>query len=163
MKKKFSITVSADQAFSRQLLQDLEREGVRTRYISTDNSPCEPAMYLKNMILSELISIPYNKRLLREMHDLKYTYTNTGKVKIDHPKKATQDEKVFDINNGVGSKDVWDSLASACYSMKQSVDEGEEQGFNCGITKQLEIYNNMTSSSLEETQKIFQNIIEGIY
>ena len=163
MKKKFSVTVSADQAFSRQLLQDLEREGVRTRYISTDNSPCEPAMYLKNMILSELISIPYNKRLLREMHDLKYTYTNTGKVKIDHPKKATQDEKVFDINNGVGSKDVWDSLASACYSMKQSVDEGEEQGFNCGVTKQLEIYNNMTSSSLEETQKIFQNIIEGIY
>ena len=164
MKKKFNITVSADQAFSRQILQDLERESVNTRYISTDNSPCEPAMYLKNIILSDLISIPYNRRLLREMHDLKYTYTNTGKVKIDHPKKATQDEKVFDVNNGVGSKDVWDSLASACYSLKLSVDEGEEYGYNSGISKQIEAYKTIENSTVrEQSRKVFQNMIEGLY
>lgn len=163
MHKKYNITVSADFAFSSQLLQDCEREGIKTRYISTDNTPSEPAMYLKNIINNELIKLPENKRLQREAYDLKYSHTNTGKIKIDHPKRATQNPKVFDVNNGVGSKDTWDALASAVYSLKMSIDEGDEYGFNGGYYKQLQAMNSLTKSSQEETTKRFQGMIENIF
>ena len=163
MHKKYNITVSADFAFSSQLLQDCEREGIKTRYISTDNTPSEPAMYLKNIINNELIKLPENKRLQREAYDLKYSHTNTGKIKIDHPKRATQNPKVFDVNNGVGSKDTWDALASAVYSLKMSIDEGDEYGFNGGYYKQLQAMNSLTKSSQEETTKRFQGMVENIF
>lgn len=161
--KRYNVVISADQAFSAQLLQDCEREGVKTRYISTDNSPCEPALYLKNIINNEMITVPDNKRLQRETYDLRYTYTNTGKLKIDHPAKATQNAKVFDINNGVGSKDCWDSLASAVYSLKLSIDEGDEYGYNGGYFKQLQAMDRVTKSAREESGKVIQDMIEGIF
>lgn len=163
LKRDFNIIVSADQAFSRQILQDCEREGIRTNgRISTDNVPCEPALYLKNLILLELIELPYNRRLLREAYDLRYVPTSKG-YKIDHPKKATQNNAIFDDNDGRGSKDLWDALASACYSLKMSIDAGEENGYSNGVDKQLSLIKKMTKSATEETQKKFQSMIEGIF
>lgn len=163
LKKNYHLIVSADQAFSKQILQDCEREGIVTNgRISTDNVPCEPALYLKNLIMQELISIPYNRRLMREIHDLRYVSTKRG-LKVDHPKKATYNPTVFDDNNGVGSKDVWDSLCSACYSLKMSIDAGEEGGYSSGIDKQLEIVKYMTRSAATESGQAVQNMLESIF
>lgn len=163
LNKRFNICVSADQAFSKQLLQDCERESIPTNgRISTDLLPCNPALYLKYLINNELISLPFNKRLQREASDL--VYTKTGKV--DHPIHATF-SNLFDNppggNGQKGSKDVWDSLASACYSLKLSIDEGMELGYSSGITKQLSAIQGLTRDSREESQKAFQNMIEDIF
>ena len=163
IKKKWRIVVSADQAYSKQILQDLEREGVDTKYVSTDNSPSEPSLYLKNLINNGLIKIPENRRLQREAYDLKYAYTNTGKVKVDHPKRATQNPRIFDTNNGVGSKDCWDSLSSACYSLKESIDNGDQFGPNSSVTMAIKAADMMTRDAREESQKAFQDMLENIY
>lgn len=165
LKKRLNnnLMVSADQAFSAQILQDCERENIRTNYLSTDNSPCEPSIYLKNVINNELLVLPEHRRLQREAYDLRYTTTRTGKSKIDHPKKATQDPKIFDINNGVGSKDIWDALSQSIYSIKQMVDQGEELGYNASTTMQLESLKGLTKDPREETQKQFQGMLESIF
>jgi hypothetical protein len=163
LSKRFNVIVSADQAFSKQILQDCEREGIKTNgRISTDLVPNQPALYLKNLILQESITIPENKRLLREAYDLRYVPTSKG-YKIDHPKKATQNPGLFDVNNGIGSKDLWDSLASAVYSLKMSIDAGEEGGYSNGVDKQLELVTRMTENSRENTTKQFQSMLEDIF
>lgn len=159
-----NMMVSADQAFSRQILQDCERENIQTRYISTDNSPCEPALYLKNVIQNEQIELPEIKRLQREAHDLITTTTNTGKFKVDHPKKATQDPRVFDVNNGVGSKDMWDSLCQSIYCLKLCIDEGNEMGFNGSYTKQMDAMKQIVKDdSRQISQQQFQSMLENIF
>lgn len=163
LSKRFNIVVSADQAFSRQILQDSEREGIRTLNISTDTSPSEPSIYAKNIINNELIELPIHKRLQREAFDLKYVTTKTGKSKVDHPKRATQDPRIFDINNGVGSKDIWDALCQSLSGLKQFIDEGEEMGYGAGYQKQISYLNKVTSDSREESKKAFQGMLEDIF
>lgn len=157
----YRLTVSADQAFSRQILQDCTREGIKTNgRISTDIVPCEPAIYLKNLINQDLIKLPIHKRFQREASDLYYT----KKGKVDHPKKASI-SPLFDNSEGteIGSKDTWDSLASACYSLKISIDEGEEFGYNTGYAKQSQMITKMTYDPKEESQKEFQGMLESIF
>ena len=163
LNKRFNVCVSADQAFSRQLLQDCEREYIPTNgRISTDLLPCNPALYLKYLINNRLIKLPVNKRLQREALDL--LYTKTGKV--DHPVHATFSNQ-FDNppggNGQKGSKDVWDSLASACYSLKMSIDEGMELGYSTGIKKQMSAIQGMTSDPREEAGKAIQGMLESIF
>ena len=162
LKKQFNLVVSADQAFSRQILQDCEREGIKTLNISTDNSPSEPSLYTKNIINNELIDLPVHKRLQREAYDLRYVTTKTGRPKVDHTKKATQSSN-FDENNGVGSKDIWDALCQSLYGLKQFLDNGEELGYSNGIQKQLQGLSKLTSDSREEAAKNFQGMIESIF
>ena len=161
LSETYRLTVSADQAFSRQILQDCTREGIKTNgRISTDIIPCEPAIYLKNLINQDLIKLPIHKRFQREASDLYYT----KKGKVDHPKKASI-SPLFDNSEGteIGSKDTWDSLASACYSLKMSIDEGEEFGFNTGYAKQSQMITKMAYDPREESQKEFQGMLESIF
>jgi len=109
-----------------------------------------------------LISLPENRRLQREAYDLRYVPTGKG-YKIDHPTKATNNPQVFDRNNGKGSKDVWDSLASACYSLKMSIDAGEEQGYSNGVDKQLHLVTDMVKSAKEDSNLQFQSMLENIF
>ena len=165
LNKYYHVIVSADQAFSAQILQACEREGITSNgRISTDNVPCEPAIYLKNLFNQELISIPPCKRLFREAYDLRYVPTKKG-LKIDHPKKATIDDKVFDgaSSKGIGSKDIWDSLASACYSLKMSIDAGEELGYSNGVDKMSIALGSLSRSSREDSQRAIQGMIESIF
>lgn len=161
----YHVIVSADQAFSSQILQACEREGIQSNgRISTDNVPCLPAIFLKSILNQEQISIPPVRRLFREAYDLRYVPMGRG-MKVDHPKKATVDEKIFDgkASLGIGSKDVWDSLASACYSLKLSIDAGEENGYSNGSDKQQTILTRMTRSTEDETRKTFQGMLESIW
>jgi hypothetical protein len=157
LSKDFSILVSADTAFSAQILQDLERDGVPTRNISLDRTDTA-AIYFKNVVNRERITIPENKRLLREVSDLLVT----PKGKVDHPKVASP---IFDNTDGtrIGSKDVFDSLAGALWSCHLSVTEGTEKGILPGYTKQLDVMARMAKSVEAETAQQFQGLIEGIF
>lgn len=159
--KKYRVTVSADQAFSRELLQDCTREGIPTNgRISTDLTN-DHALYLKSLINNEFIDIPVNLRLQREAFDLIYS---GPRRKVDHPKKATV-SPLFDNPDGSkpGSKDIWDSLVSACASLKMSIDAGEEMGYSGGLTKQLDSLKNLTKDPREESQKAIQGMLEGLF
>lgn len=162
LSKRFRLTVSADIAMSKQILQYCEREGINCNgRISTDITPCEPALYLKHVINNELITIPENKRLMREAYDLKYV---GPKRKVDHPKKASI-SPLFDNPDGsqAGSKDIWDSLASSVYSLKLSIDKGEEMGFGNEYQKQMGALEKITRDPREEAQKTIQNMLENIF
>jgi hypothetical protein len=106
----------------------------------------------------ERITIPENKRLLREVSDLLVT----PKGKVDHPKVASP---IFDNTDGtrIGSKDVFDSLAGALWSCHLSVTEGTEKGILPGYTKQLDVMARMAKSVEAETAQQFQGLIEGIF
>lgn len=155
--KEFNILVSADTAFSAQILQDLERDGVPVRNISLDRTDTA-AIYFKNIVNRERITIPENKRLMREVSDLRVT----NKGKIDHPKLASV---IFDNLDGtkIGSKDIFDSLAGALWSCHLSISEGSENGVNSSYTNQSKIIDKLSKTVQEETQETFQNMIEGIF
>lgn len=157
LSEEFQILVSADQAFSKSILQDLERDSIRTRYLSTDRSP-EMAIFLKNIINREQIDLPLNLRLQREASDLRVM----AKGKVDHPKKASL---IIDNKDGKlpGSKDIWDALSSALYSCHLSVVDGEEGGSGTTYQRQTDIISNMNRNEREDTQKTFQNLLEGIF
>lgn len=159
----FSIMVSADQAFSRPLFQQLERlkqnGKLDYRYISTDRTS-DPAIYLKNIIQREQIEIPDVVRLQREAFDLKVI---SGKhFKIDHPAKASL---ILDNRDGkqAGSKDLWDALASATYSAQQSIAEGLEYGYSSSYRNQVSIIDKMSFNPKEEAAKTFEDMLSSIY
>ena len=54
-------------------------------------------------------------------------------------------------------------MASACYSLKMSIDVGEELGYSSGYEKQLDLVSKMTNNAREESSKQIQNMVEGIF
>lgn len=161
LSKEYNICVSADQFQSRQILQDLEREGVQTRYISVDKTDTA-AIYAKNIINREQIKIPYNLRLLRECSDLQVVVKGKH-IAVDHPKIASL---IYDNKNGEhpeGSKDVFDSLQGALENARLSLYEGLENGVQTGYLKQAQILGKMTKDSREESMKTFQGMLEDIF
>lgn len=71
--------VTADQYASRQLFQDLDREGIRSRYLSVDRTD-EAYIYWKNVFNAGRWTGMYNSILEKEVCELKH---QGGK--IDHP------------------------------------------------------------------------------
>lgn len=160
LSKSHRICVSADTAFSAQILQDLERDGVETRSLSVDRSD-QPYIFFKNVVNREKITIPENQRLLRECYDLKVT----PKGKIDHPKIASV---VFDNTDGtkIGSKDVADSLAGALWSCHLSLSEGNENGVSTGYLKQGQLLENLTETAQDlyfGEGGVYQDMLEELF
>ena len=161
LSKEYQICVSADQFQSRQILQDLEREGVQTRYISVDKTDTA-AIYAKNIINREQISIPNNQRLLRECSDLQVVIKGKH-IAVDHPKIASL---VYDNKDGShpeGSKDVFDSLQGALENARLSLYEGLENGLQTGYIKQSKMLSKITHDPREESMKTFQGMMEDIF
>ena len=158
LNKLYRCVVSADQAFSKSLLQMCERENIAcTGRISTDLVPCEPALYLKYILRQNLITLPDNKRFQREASDLYYT----EKGKIDHPKKASM---ILDNRAGTekASKDVWDSLCQSVVSCKMSLEKDE--AFE-GFEKEMQLIDRMNNEGNQKliAQEKIQSMIEGIF
>lgn len=161
LSKEYQICVSADQFQSRQILQDLEREGVQTKYISVDKTD-STAIYFKNIVNRERITIPENQRLLRECSDLQVV-TRGKHIAVDHPKLASL---IFDNKDGShpeGSKDVFDSLQGALENCRLSLYEGLENGIQTGYIKQTQMLKKLTKNAREDSMKAFQDMIEGIF
>lgn len=169
----YDVRVSSDSSHSAQLLQDLTRDMIPNRNISTDRLP-EPAQYLKSLLNLELIKIPVNHRLLREIYDLKYVTTTGGKIKVDHPIKASSgtwradgtgkdDIASFDSNDGIGSKDIFDSLEQCCWNLRLDMLEGTELGVNPGYTLTMEGLKNQEEDSREASRRVVQEMVETIF
>lgn len=161
LSKEFPMCLSADQFQSKQILQDLEREGVQVKYISVDKSDTA-GIYLKNIINREQIKIPKNLRLLRECSDLQVVVRGKH-VAIDHPKIASL---IFDNKDGrhpEGSKDVFDSLQGALENARLALYEGLENGIQTGYIKQTSLLSKMVKNPREESMKKFQDMVEGIF
>ena len=174
LNKYYNVRLAADSSHSIQLLQDAERDMIPFRNISTDRLP-EPAQYLKSLINLELIKIPVNHRLLREAYDLRYVTTPGGKIKIDHPVKASSgtwkadgmkndDISSFDSNDGIGSKDLFDALEVGCWHLRLDMLEGTELGVNPGYTLTMKGLDKQAGEDVKEaTRAQLQGMIEDIF
>jgi hypothetical protein len=174
LNKYYNVRLAADSSHSIQLLQDAERDMIPFRNISTDRLP-EPAQYLKSLINLELIKIPVNHRLLREAYDLRYVTTPGGKIKIDHPVKASSgtwkadgmkndDISSFDSNDGIGSKDLFDALEVGCWHLRLDMLEGTELGVNPGYTLTMKGLDKQAGEDVKEaTRQQLQNMVEEIF
>ena len=47
--------------------------------------------------------------------------------------------------------------------MKLSLDEGNEQGWSGGVSKSIQSLGSLTKSAREETQKLFQGMLNNIF
>ena len=145
---------------------------IPNRNISTDRLP-DPAQYLKSLLNLELIKIPLNHRLLREIYDLKYVSTPGGKIKVDHPIKASSgtwrndtensDFASFDSNDGIGSKDIFDSLEQCCWNLRLDMLEGTELGTNPGYTMTMKSLKSIEDNFKEVSRKVIQEMVEQIW
>ncbi|MBP3732528.1 MAG: hypothetical protein J6I84_04705 [Bacilli bacterium] len=162
--KRFNLTVNADAAYSRQILQACDREGINNNgRISTDIVPCEPALYTKSAINGGQVQLVIHKRFQREAYDLYYT----EKGKVDHPKKASISND-FDNPPGnptpeKGSKDCWDAVCQSLYGIKLSIDAGDEYGMNGGYYKELQVMNKVTDDPRERSREIVQSMMESVF
>ena len=162
LSKRFYISVSFDHAYSKSLSQDLERESIPCRYLSTDRTP-ELSTYLKNIINYEQIELPEVLRLEREAYDLKIV---PPKFKVDHPKKASLTFDNKDGSNPAGSKDLWDSLSQSIYNLHMYLAEGNENGINTGYIMQKKLISNLTDKArdiLLGADGVYQEMIEDIF
>lgn len=105
---------TADSFASPQILQDLEREGVKVANLSVDRTEA-PYIYYKNMVMHRLWTGADNGRAKMEACNIYWT----GK-KYDHPAK--------------GSKDIMDAVSGSVYSCYQNLDIAERMS----IRKQYE-------------------------
>ena len=161
LSRRFRISVSYDTAFSKSLAQDLDREGIPVRYLSTDRTP-ELAVYLKSIIQYEQIEMPEVTRLLREAYDLKMLPNG----KVDHPKKASLTFDNSDGSSPMGSKDLWDSMSQAIYNLHLFLSEGNENGVGTGYVKQGQLLEHMTETAQDlyfGEGGIYQDMMEDMF
>ena len=161
LSRRFNISVSYDHAFSKSLAQDLDREGIPVRYLSTDRTP-ELATYLKACFQYEEIEMPEVERFFREAYDLKILPNG----KVDHPKKATLSFDNKDGSNPLGSKDLWDSMTQAIYNLHLYLSEGNENGVSTGYLKQGQLLENLTETAQDlyfGEGGVYQDMLESLF
>ncbi len=164
IKNGYHVTFSADSFASAGIFQSCERDGIEYKSISMDKT-MDACIMFKNVISTDRATLPYNNVLLRECSEVRVV-TQGQHVKIDHPTISSCVD--FDYKNcksGTmpGTKDLFDAACGAMYSCYLSYSERRETGASGGFVKSLEALKHITASSLEETQKRFQNMIEDIY
>jgi hypothetical protein len=108
--------VTTDQFQSRQLVQDLTRDGFNAYEISVDRTDI-PYQSLKLAIYENRIQIPQSKLLKRELRELQYSRKN-GRGKIDHSETTSSDMLTY----GKGSKDCADGLAGAIEAINRDLE-----------------------------------------
>jgi hypothetical protein len=130
---------SADQFASRQLLQDLEREKIKNRYLSVDRST-EPYIFLKSQSNLGLVEYPMNEVLKGEVSDLR----QSG-AKIDH--------------TATGSKDISDAVCGSLYSCYLDLDNA------CKLSNKykIDIYSESLKQRSESPMDVFQQMAQGIF
>lgn len=118
LSKEFEIgAITLDQYQSKQLIQDLTREGFNAYEISVDRTDI-PYQNLKLALYEGRIKIPQSKLLVRELRELQYTRKN-GRGKVDHPDSTSSDTLTY----GKGSKDVADGLAGAIEAINRDIEK----------------------------------------
>lgn len=133
--------VTADQYASRQLLQDLEREGIPASYLSVDRTDAA-YIYWKNLVNSGCWEGPENEHLIKEICNLKH---EGGKV--DHPHDF--------------SKDVADAMVGSVFSAYNNLDLAQQLSSTYRTDHQLSIVNNMLGTNYNsEIQNKLNNLFK---
>lgn len=108
LSKEFEIgAVTADSYQSRQLLQDLERDGFNAFMLSVDRTD-ESYQYAKLAMYENRVNCSQSKLLQREVRELIYVDN-----KVDHPAVTRSDNLTY----GKGSKDVADAWVGSLLAM----------------------------------------------
>ena len=110
---------TADSFASPQILQDLEREGIKVANLSVDRTEA-PYVYYKNMVMHRLWTGCDNERAKTEACNIYWT----GK-KYDHPAK--------------GSKDIMDAVSGSVYSCFQNLDIAERMSLRKQYERAIEM------------------------
>lgn len=140
LKDRFEIgEFTADQFASRQLLQDLTREGVRTRLLSVDRTDT-PYLYFKNMVNNGLWSGPSSKLLTKELCEL-----NWKDGKVDHP--------------CTGSKDIADAVSGSVWSCYENLDLAAQ----FSTKYRVEIHNNWLNERRSDPGDQVQDMLNRIF
>lgn len=160
---RYTVTVSFDSFASQGLLQSLERDSIDCRMISVDRTT-DAYFMLKNVINTDRISVQYCERLFRECSELKVV-TEGKHVKVDHPLISSCVDFDYKGLSGdqPGSKDLADSLAGSLFSCYKSYSESMEGGYNSGIKQEITLLKSISKDPREQTQKVFQGMLEDIF
>jgi hypothetical protein len=110
---------TADSIASPQILQDLEREGIKVANLSVDRTEA-PYVYYKNMVMHRLWTGCDNERAKTEACNIYWT----GK-KYDHPAKC--------------SKDIMDAVSGSVYSCFQNLDIAERMSLRKQYERAIEM------------------------
>jgi len=115
--KKWEVgSVTADTFQSRQLIQDLKRDGFNAYFLSVDRTS-DAYQAMKLAIYEDRLKLQDSQLLRRELKELK-TLRKNGKHKVDHPDVTKADM----YTNGRGSKDVSDSMCSAVAAINKDLE-----------------------------------------
>jgi len=161
------VSVSADSFGSAGLLQNLERDGIDYKVISVDRT-MDAGLLFKNIINTDRAQMPKVNRLIREAAEIRITYNgkNGDHMKLDHPAVSSCADKFEENLTGKtvkGSKDLFDSICQCTWNAYQKYAEYKENGSAGGVGKSLEALNHITRDAREESQKIFQDMLESIF
>lgn len=166
VKNGYIVEFSADSFASAGIIQSCERDGIPYKPLSVDKT-MEAYNMLKNVVNTERLEIPYINIFLRECSELQITYNgkNAEHCKVDHPlvSKCTEFDYEGKGGDNPGSKDLADSVAGALYNCYLHYAQYQELGMNGGVSKTIQSFTSQTSSALEETQKIFQGMLNNLF
>lgn len=107
--------VCSDTHQSRQLIQEIEKAEIPTKFISVDRKP-DPYVYLKNAIYAGRVKLPSSDWLRNELLGLEYSGN-----KIDH--KKTEGSTIDGL--GKWSKDIADATAGVLYYMFEDLERSD--------------------------------------
>lgn len=162
--ERYTLTVSFDSFASQGLLQSLQRDNIDCKIISVDRTT-DAYFMLKNVIMSERLTLPYNERLFRECSELRVV-TNGTHIKVDHPLVSSCTD--FDCKDAKGevkgSKDIADGLAGSIWSVYQSYSEMMEGGYSASYKKEMDAIKQISPpDAREKAMKNFQSMLENIF
>lgn len=129
---------TADQYASKQLLQDLTREGVPNGYLSVDRTD-EAHIYFKTLSNNCLLHMPHNKLLITETCDLR----RVGN-KIDHP--------------STGSKDISDAVVGAVFSCYLDIDHAGQLSNKYKLSTHADLIKERSQDPNDRFQEMVGNL-----
>lgn len=167
VKNGYIVEFSADSFASAGILQNAERDGIPYRPLSVDKT-MEAYNVFKNIVNSERLELPYINILLRECSELLVTYNgvNGEHCKVDHPLVSSCyefDHAGMEGTKISGSKDLADGVTGALFNCYYHYSKYQELGMNGGVSKTIQSFSSQTSSALEETQKVFQGMLNNLF
>lgn len=166
IREGYYVTFSADSFASAGIFQSCERDRIDYKAISIDKT-MDAGVAFKNIVNTERIELPYHNILLRECSEIKIVTNgkNGSHVKLDHPLVSSCTE--FDYANvsgeQPGTKDLFDATCGAVFSCLQKYSEYKETGTIGDFEMSMKALNSVTSDAREESQKVFQNMLEDLF
>ena len=167
VKNGYLVEFSADSFASSGIIQSCERDGIPYKPLSVDKT-MEAYNVFKNVVNTERLEMPYINILLRECSELQISFNgkNLEHCKVDHPlvsKCIEFDYSGYTAGTQPGSKDLSDAVCGALYNCYLHYGQYQELGMNGGVNKTLQSFKSQTTSAREETQKIFQGMLNNIF